>query len=138
VKIYINVHRLAHRFQFALVAAALPIFSVAQMFQTLSLIFNVCRSATCERRDRFNDVQTKSIANVVAQGVVEAGRGKNEARTLQQARSTQGGSYHKTIDNLIETFAAAVDVVKFVSVEGLDPDMQSCSSRYPVEHHVLI
>ncbi|PRQ34413.1 putative ribonuclease H-like domain-containing protein [Rosa chinensis] len=99
------VHCFAHRLQLTLNAAAKGVHDIWEFFSTLSLIVNFVDSSA-KRHSALRVIREEEIANLVATGALETGRGANQTCTLQRAGATHWGSHLRSISSLIMLFGA--------------------------------
>ncbi|XP_024156063.2 uncharacterized protein LOC112164050 [Rosa chinensis] len=97
------VHCFAHRLQLTLNAAAKGVHDIWEFFSTLSLIVNFVDSSA-KRHSALRVIREEEIANLVATGALETGRGANQTCTLQRAGATHWGSHLRSISKLDSRF----------------------------------
>ncbi|KAM5586362.1 zinc finger MYM-type protein 1, partial [Rosa sericea] len=99
------VHCFAHRLQLTLNTAAKGVHDIWEFFSTLSLIVNFVDSSA-KRHSALRVIREEEIADLVAAGALETGRGANQTSTLQRAGATRWGSHLRSISSLIKLFGA--------------------------------
>ncbi|XP_062014439.1 uncharacterized protein LOC133730964 [Rosa rugosa] len=93
------VHCFAHRLQLTLNVAAKGVHDIWEFFSTLSLIVNFVDSSA-KRHSALRVIREQEIADLVAAGALETGRGANQTCTLQRAGATRWGSHLRSISNM--------------------------------------
>ncbi|XP_040373342.1 uncharacterized protein LOC112198673 [Rosa chinensis] len=99
------VHCFAHLLQLTLNAVAKGVHDIWEFFSTLSLIVNFVDSSA-KRHSALRVIREEEIADLVAAGALETGRGANQLCTLQRAGATRWGSHLRSISSLIKLFGA--------------------------------
>ncbi|XP_050378456.1 uncharacterized protein LOC126795730 [Argentina anserina] len=97
------VHCFAHRLQLALNACARDVHDMQLFFQMLSSIVGFVGSSS-KRTNQLKDIQEAEIAESLADGNLETGRGLNQIRSLKRAGMTRWGSHFASISTLVHVF----------------------------------
>jgi len=111
------VHCFAHRLQLALVIASREVTSSHQFFEKLAFVVNVVGSST-KRHDELQAAQSKEIENLLENGEIVTGKGKNQIGTVKRTEDTRWSSHFNSICSLISMYEATCIVFKKITKEA--------------------
>ena len=96
--------------QLSLAAAAKDVHDIWLFYSKLSSIVNlICGSA--KRRSELKSAREIKIANLLAQGELEAGTGANQICTLQQPGATRWSSHFVVVNRLIDLLGVTCTII---------------------------
>ena len=111
------VHCFAHKLQLALVAAAESETSIWLFFSKMSVIVNLIKVSP-KRHTELQSAQAIEVAEMVATGERDTGRGANQLGTLQRAGKTRWSSHFDMTCSLIDMFGAVITVLGHMVIEA--------------------
>ncbi|CAN1830389.1 Zinc finger MYM-type protein 1 [Linum perenne] len=109
------IHCFAHRLQLTLVAVAQNHDDVNVFFFIVGTVTNLV-GASCKRQDIIRETQANKIAEAIALGELETGRGLNQEIGMKRPSDTRWGSHFGTLVNLENLFSTLVHT--FQNLEG--------------------
>ncbi|CAM8911182.1 unnamed protein product [Rhodiola kirilowii] len=105
------VHCFAHRLQLALNACARDVPDMQLFFQMLSSIVAFVSSLS-KRTNLLKDIQEAEIAESLADGDLETGKGLNQIRSLKRAGTTRWGSHFASVTTLVHVFKEVTQLLQ--------------------------
>ncbi|CAL1403229.1 unnamed protein product [Linum trigynum] len=111
------VHCFAHQLQLTLVAVAKNHGDVSCFFTTVGNLLNLV-GGSCKRKDTIRESHAVKVADSLARGEAESGRGLNQEIGLKRPGDTRWGSHYGTLVNLTLMFTAVIDGLEVIRNEG--------------------
>ncbi|KAM7462726.1 hypothetical protein LguiA_030847 [Lonicera macranthoides] len=111
------VHCFAHQLQLALVSASRDVQDIWLFFSKLNVIVNIV-GASPKHHTQLQLKQAAEIANKVALGESQTGRGLNQMKTLHHAGATRWSSHLSSVRSLIDLFGPSCEIVKNLWLNG--------------------
>ena len=105
------VHCFAHRLQLALNACARDVPDMQLFFQMLSSIVAFVGSSS-KRTNLLKEIQEAEIAESLADGDLETGKGLNQIRSLKRAGMTRWGSHFASVNTLVHVFKEVTQLLQ--------------------------
>ncbi|CAM8951655.1 unnamed protein product [Rhodiola kirilowii] len=105
------VHCFAHRLQLALNACARDVPDMQLFFQMLSSIVAFVGSSS-KRTNLLKVIQEAEIAESLADGDLETGKGLNQIRSLKRAGTTRWGSHFASVTMLVHVFKEVTQLLQ--------------------------
>ncbi|KAM7482737.1 hypothetical protein LguiB_007320 [Lonicera macranthoides] len=111
------VHCFAHQLQLALVSTSRDVQDIWLFFSKLNVIVNIV-GASPKRHTQLQLKQAAEIANKVALGESQTGRGLNQMKTLHRAGATRWSSHLSSVRSLIDLFGPSCEIVENLWLNG--------------------
>ncbi len=81
--------------------------------------------ASCKRRDSIREKHVAEVAERVAAGTLDTGRGKNQELGLKRPGDMRWSSHYTAIRNMIKLFPSVAEILQEVSVHRLKADQKA-------------
>ncbi|PNX86157.1 HAT family dimerization domain containing protein [Trifolium pratense] len=107
------VHCFAHQLQLALVACAKAQTDVSSFFGKVNILVNFIRSSN-KRQELLRGKQATHYANLIEEGQIETGSGKNQQSSIARAGDTLWGSHFRTLTSLITLYSPIIGLLEEV------------------------
>ncbi|XP_074342837.1 uncharacterized protein LOC141680536 [Apium graveolens] len=109
-------HCFAHRLQLALNACAKDVPDMQSFFQMLSSIVNFVGSSS-KLANLLKEIQEAEIAESLADGNLETGKGLNQISSLKRAGMTRWGSHFASVNTLVHMFKEVSQLLQNMMID---------------------
>jgi hypothetical protein len=103
-----------------LVDVAEGIDSVSHFFLIVQELYNIC-GASSKRVDKVADLHRETIVELIEEGLLATGKGKNQDYSLQKLSTTRWNCRYKSMTSLINLFSSLLNLLRELS--GADSNL---------------